>query len=1181
MIGVSRRYLQRYNLRYPPTSSRLSNSNISNYQVIGAAQYHTLLSSTQQQLQVCKSSGFTIPTSNSSSNNNVRYFTSIFRSSMINNHLSDTQRHQQPPDNNYNPPPPYETPNSERRYRRQYEDTTRRGSLSPTNTTNRGSRTNSNRGRQKIQNVRLIQESAAIETIQLFKDGYNDFISSQSTSGDSNDTTGDTNDSTSDSISNNNLGKSNINDNSYPWNNATSLLGAEQTLEYYARCNKTKKHLPIEDVESSLSLFKILHSLHHTNNSSNNNNSNRKLILTNGMYSHIIDILSKSKSIQHVELANTLLQQFIGLYISNVIQNMDVNVLLGMIDDNDGNDDEEESFSPSEDEKGTVVTQVTTDLSNQHDLSNSPNRIKWNYQDHHEFPNQVRITGVMRGYAQTCTNPIKAEELLNIMIELSNSYGTNKDQGQDGVGGRAVNEKEQRRNIFQPNEFTYATVIDAYSRIHDGCNAERILQLMKQQNKLPNVVAYNTAITAWSRCTKDGSRLDIKDVNKSREAADNAQRLLREMWIEHDKLQIDEERISKFPSRLLPDVISYSSVISAYATCFDQPYGMKRAHELVIELEGLAKQEYINNQGGDGDGDGTNGTNGNNWQQRRSMNNRIGRNQNGFQPNTMVYNTLLQVYAEEGDASTAEQILQSMMTLHSQSIQQTSEGSGPSGPFRFIKPNVRTFNVVLNAWAKSDDRAQAGVRAMKLLDCMMNDEIVEPDVVSYNTALNAWSSSASVDPASLLYETQKESEGDQIKPIVGEDAAYEALKLLDKIEGQYIRQSQANSDDEIHVDKPSFDKERYKKLDKNAKARSRPYNIRISYSTTIAAFANATQHSKDNGTALAEQAEGILNRMIDKLDIEPDAYGMNGVILAWARSSGGMKAAEHAESLFRSMKIPPTIVSWSSVVNAYALADGAHKAEALLQEMEENGTESSRGRFTPTTVLCNNVLHSWGKSSDSDASRNAEKLLERMESTTLPRPDVISYRIVLTALEHCLDNDKAERAKSVHDRFIASLDNSPVKVDPREIQNSYNSVLTACAYTPADAGEEHRSKAGNILVGCLRDMNQFPWSIYDNDENRSSIVGPNQETYALFMQGCSHLYDSESVERNEFMKAAFRECCKQGLLNEIIWNKFSTAMGQEMIKEFIQELLPGSSQHFLHYEDLPKEWSSGVSTGLN
>ena len=62
------------------------------------------------------------------------------------------------------------------------------------------------------------------------------------------------------------------------------------------------------------------------------------------------------------------------------------------------------------------------------------------------------------------------------------------------------------------------------------------------------------------------------------------------------------------------------------------------------------------------------------------------------------------------------------------------------------------------------------------------------------------------------------------------------------------------------------------------------------------------------------------------------------------------------------------------------------------------------------------------------------------------------------------------------------------------------------------------------------------------------------------------------------MKAAFHECCKQGLLNDIIWNKFSTAMGQEMTKELIQELLPGSSQYFLDYQDLPREWSNKGSS---
>jgi hypothetical protein len=101
----------------------------------------------------------------------------------------------------------------------------------------------------------------------------------------------------------------------------------------------------------------------------------------------------------------------------------------------------------------------------------------------------------------------------------------------------------------------------------------------------------------------------------------------------------------------------------------------------------------------------------------------------------------------------------------------------------------------------------------------------------------------------------------------------------------------------------------------------------ISYNTTIAAFANAAQHCED-GTPTARKAEETLSRMIES-GIEPDACSCNGVLLAWARSSGGLPAARHAETILRSMK-EPTIVSWSTVVTAYAHADGAPRAEALL-----------------------------------------------------------------------------------------------------------------------------------------------------------------------------------------------------------------------------------------------------------
>ena len=185
-----------------------------------------------------------------------------------------------------------------------------------------------------------------------------------------------------------------------------------------------------------------------------------------------------------------------------------------------------------------------------------------------------------------------------------------------------------------------------------------------------------------------------------------------------------------------------------------------------------------------------------------------------------------------------------------------------------------------------------------------------------------------------------------------------------------------------------------------------------------------------------------------------------------------------------------------------------------------------------------------------------------------PAPDAISYRLVLNALEHSKDHDKAERAKSVLDRFLAfEIRNSRFK--PHEIQNAYNSVLAACTYTPAEAGEHHRNNAARILLETLRDMNMFPWPADDG----GSVSGPNQETYANFVQGCVHLYGPVSEERNELLKSAFSECCQKGFLNRVIWDKFCVAMGPEAVREFAGELLSSRGQTWPRYEELPEEWS--------
>jgi pentatricopeptide repeat protein len=447
------------------------------------------------------------------------------------------------------------------------------------------------------------------------------------------------------------------------------------------------------------------------------------------------------------------------------------------------------------------------------------------------------------------------------------------------------------------------------------------------------------------------------------------------------------------------------------------------------------------------------------------------------------------------------------------------EGGG--GPYRNVRPNTRSFNVVLNSWVKSGTR-EAGAKATDLLRRMEDmsaahkDRINQPDIISYNTVLAAWSKSAGHDPTSS-----------HDKDVVGKEAAYKALELLDQLERQSYRI------------KPDV----------------------ISYNTTILAFANAVQ-TCESGVSMAKEAEGLLIRMKDQ-GITPVDYSYNGVLLAWSRSSGGMSSAQHCESILRSMK-HPTNISWSTVINAYAQAGGAQEAAALLKEMEEG-----RSADLPIVVY-NNVIHAWSRSSDPNASKNAEAILNRLESGSnglkLPKPDIISYRLTLNALEHTKDPVKADRAKSVLDRFMVSLrtQNQPLSTANNQIkesiQSSYNSVLSACAYTPSNAGEQARSNAARILVEAFRDINH----------SVDITLGPNQESFAMFLQGCTHLFQPDSSERLLLIRSALQECCEKGLLNAKIWDKFCSVSSAEDVQTFISAMGMCDGSRF---EDLPPEWS--------
>ena len=897
------------------------------------------------------------------------------------------------------------------------------------------------------------------------------------------------------------------------WRDAATLLAAEQALEFWAHRNNGRgrrerrqsgssgrRSQAEEDAETASKLFEALR---------------RGGALTNGMYSHVIDALARGAPGQVVR-ADVLLREFVALHVAR--------------ESGGAGGPTAASFAPA---------------------------IRWHDGDRHHFPNHVRITGVMRGHARH-GRPAAAEALLDLMIALCSSPEAGGDDATGGGGGG-------RRRLFRPNEVAFATVVDGYSRVPDGREAERVLERMKGRHcgngslvdekrrkrgmrrvNGANVVAYNAAISAWAREARHPSsgaaaRSEASAPSGaaalaagSRAAAERAERLLREMWTEHERWLALDRRHRHPRNTVLPDVVTYSTVISAYATCRDQPFGTERARELLAELEGLAAQEH-HRAGAREEADpaattatttlGTGDAGGGG-----------GRSPHGFRPNATVYNALLQAYANAGDAVAAEDVLRAMAARRARSL----EEAGGGGPYRDVRPNARTLNVVLNAWSQRGG-AEGGRRAREILERWERATTADghgpeerPDVISYNTVLAAWSKSAGVDAAGAA--SEGEEEGALPKVVVGRNAAYEALKLLNALEQRH-KDSQHDELNDHRSNAVQLDA--------------------ISYNTTIAAFANAAPHC-DNGTAMAEEAEAILGCMKAQSGIEPDDYSYNGVLLAWARSSGGLAAAQRAEAILRSMR-RPTAVSWSTVVNAYVHADAAPKAATLLEEMER------RAPTLLSVVLYNNVLHAWRDSSDRDASRNAVALLNRMEDagSTTPRPDIVSYRLVPAWYP-----DKAARARAALRRHLAGPreERRGATTDRRrDLREAYHCVLAAATYTPASAGKAQRNDAARVLVETLRDMNQAAPSLR---------VRPDHDSYALFVQGCAHLFDPNSEERDVLLKSVFHECCQRGLLSRIIWNKFCGALQPEVAKAFVKDIMSCSEIAKLDYEELPAKWSS-------
>ena len=607
-----------------------------------------------------------------------------------------------------------------------------------------------------------------------------------------------------------------------------------------------------------------------------------------------------------------------------------------------------------------------------------------------------------------------------------------------------------------------------------------------------------------------------------------------------------------------------------------------------------------------------------------------------IKPNTVVYNTLLNAYAEEVTALFLQRrmndrkypfpnVLKANMNIpvagdeaykllvhKSVAVLQKMENSSDADT---PKPDAYTYCTVISLLAKCEDLESA-----ELAETYLSKVSKKFDTPTYNSVISAWAQTGTVEGAkranSLLVQLEEAITG------------VEGCRTLPNDYGP-------NS---------------------------------ISYHTVISAWVRSC--SVGDGGRAAEKAEEILSRMESKLESSsfseeermhrflPNVIAYSSTIDCWSKS-GSADAAMHAKRLIDRMEqlgIEPNVFTYTSALTAYARSDseeGASEASALLTHMKKKYYETGDENLKPTVVTYFAAIDCWARSNTAKAGMEAAALLKEMEDLyqegdTQIRPDVRVYARVIAAFAKSTQKGSDNRAIALlrsMEKFALSGDETGALAKPNVV--CYNTLISAYA---------SRGNAKQAF-SILNQMDQFSSRISDENDkviadehslngiiyalSKSSLRGkarkalktlerlenshidgnwrakPSSRSYNMVIAACSNSFKADEKEkaqaltialdvfsrlrtsphvetdrytyisllktcgkllpttskrRRKLVENVFRECCSEGLVDDSVLSNFLVAAPKELSESILGEVQLNNPRA----KTLPTEWTRKV-----
>jgi hypothetical protein len=342
-----------------------------------------------------------------------------------------------------------------------------------------------------------------------------------------------------------------------------------------------------------------------------------------------------------------------------------------------------------------------------------------------------------------------------------------------------------------------------------------------------------------------------------------------------------------------------------------------------------------------------------------------------------------------------------------------------------VHPDVASYNVVMDAWAKSRT-PEAAEQVNHLLQALHASPTLQPDVFSYNALVDAHAYSFAPDRLEILH------------------TIWNKMETLSQQEGtRDIRPTVRTINSILH------------------------------------AYSRRVQEVED-GAALAQDALDILHRMKETYRVsqnpsdQPDIMTYTTCMDALARV-GTAEATEQAQRLFdevtqlyqdtRNPRYMPSVYTYVTLMKAWSRSpspEAVPRCQELLERMlQSKGVVPNNRAFTA-------LLSAWGRSRDNSKATQALHLVQRMKRMAQEFPEVAPSLVTYNTAIDCCSRTRGDTRQQASAFQIAFAMFKAAAMDCTPNHVTFGTLLKAAAFL-LPPGPERTSIAKAVFQRAIAD----------------------------------------------------------------------------------------------------------------